>query len=63
MFSANTQWTVPRQTTLAKSDSCGFGFTIKGEAPSIVVEIEPDSPADVCHTHVLIKPDSKIFAR
>lgn len=51
VFSARTEWTAPRLMTLTKDDVCGFGFTIKGEAPSVIVEVEPDSPADVSYVN------------
>ena len=47
VFSAQNEWTIPRTIGLTKDDENGFGFTIMGDNPSRVVEVEADSSAQV----------------
>lgn len=47
MFAAAKEWTTPRTVSLVKEPVNGFGFTIKGECPSQIVDVIPGGPAEV----------------
>lgn len=46
IFSAKTQWSAPRTVTLQKRPE-GFGFSVRGDMPVIVADVESQSVAEV----------------
>ena len=52
VFSAKHHWSVPRTVKLKKSDTEGFGFSVRGDAPVVVAGVDRKSLAEVkyfCH--------------
>lgn len=48
IFSAKRHWTAPRLIQMQKgSESEGFGFSVRGDAPVIIAVVENNSLADV----------------
>lgn len=50
IFSAKRHWTAPRLVQLHRGrNSDGFGFSVRGDAPVIVANVESSSLAEVLH--------------
>ena len=47
VFSAKHHWTPPRTVQLTKKEDEGYGLSVRGAAPVVVVGVEQDSLADV----------------
>ena len=47
VFSAKHQWTHPRTVQLTKKEKDGYGLSLRGNAPVVVLGVEQDSLADV----------------
>lgn len=45
IFNSRNQWAAPRTVVLRRSPTEGFGFSVRGDSPVIVADIEPDSVA------------------
>ncbi|KAJ8303299.1 hypothetical protein KUTeg_019695 [Tegillarca granosa] len=46
IFNAKNEWSVPRTVVLEKSTTQGFGFSVRGDSPVIVADIETGSVAE-----------------
>ena len=49
VFSAKHDWSPSRVVHLTRRDSAGYGFSVRGGAPVVVVGVEPGSLADLAH--------------
>ena len=47
IFSAKHHWSVPRTVKLKKTDTEGFGFSVRGDAPVVVAGVDRKSLAEV----------------
>jgi hypothetical protein len=47
IFNAKNEWSAPRTVTLDRNPDQGFGFSVRGDAPVRVAEMEPGSVAEV----------------
>ena len=54
IFNSKNQWAAPRTVVLRRLPTEGFGFSVRGDSPVIVADIEPDSVAGVSSTFVII---------
>ncbi|KAK7114719.1 rhophilin-1-like [Littorina saxatilis] len=45
IFNSKNQWSAPRAVVLQRQPTEGFGFSVRGDSPVIVADIEPDSVA------------------
>nr|KAG5712634.1 hypothetical protein BaRGS_029689 [Batillaria attramentaria] len=45
IFNSRNQWAAPRTVVLRRTPTEGFGFSVRGDSPVIVADIEPDSVA------------------
>ncbi|PVD20306.1 hypothetical protein C0Q70_18460 [Pomacea canaliculata] len=45
IFNSRNQWSPPRTVVLQRSPSEGFGFSVRGDSPVIVADLEPESVA------------------
>ena len=49
VFSAKHDWRPARTVHLTRKDKTGYGFSVRGGAPVVVVGVEPGSLADLAH--------------
>ena len=49
VFSAKHDWRPARTVHLTRKDRTGYGFSVRGGAPVVVVAVEPGSLADLAH--------------
>lgn len=47
IFNAKNEWSAPRTVTLDRNPDQGFGFSVRGDAPVRVAEMEPGSVAEI----------------
>ena len=47
VFNAKNQWSAPRTVILNRASDQGFGFSVRGDCPVKVADIEPGSVAEV----------------
>ena len=52
IFSAKHSWSVPRTVNLKKTDTEGFGFSVRGDAPVVIAGVDRKSLAEVL-THLI----------
>ncbi|XP_046377278.1 rhophilin-2-B-like isoform X2 [Haliotis rufescens] len=45
IFNSRNEWSAARRVQLDRSEDEGFGFSVRGDSPVMVAEIEPDSVA------------------
>ncbi|KAK6186398.1 hypothetical protein SNE40_008440 [Patella caerulea] len=45
IFNAKNEWSPPRLVSLNRDQGQGFGFSVRGDSPVIIADIEPDSVA------------------
>ncbi|BFZ19639.1 hypothetical protein BsWGS_22678 [Bradybaena similaris] len=48
IFNATSDWSAPRCVVLERNPNEGFGFSVKGDSPVVIADIEPDSVASRC---------------
>lgn len=53
IFNAKNEWSAPRTVTLDRNPDQGFGFSVRGDAPVRVAEMEPGSVAEVTENKTL----------
>ena len=56
VFSAKHHWSVPRTVKLKKTDTEGFGFSVRGDAPVVVAGVDRKSLAEVSMKHQINSP-------
>lgn len=56
IFNARNEWSAPRSVILKKNHDQGFGFSVRGDSPVRIAEIELGSVAEVSHviSHVIL---------
>jgi len=47
IFNAKSNWSAPRNVTLTRPPVQGYGFSVRGDCPVKIAEIEPGSVAEV----------------
>ena len=47
VFNANNDWSAPRSVTLERDPSEGFGFSVRGDSPVVIADLEKGSVAEV----------------
>jgi hypothetical protein len=47
VFNAKNHWTAPRTLALDRPPGQGYGFSVRGDCPVKVADIEPGSVAEV----------------
>jgi hypothetical protein len=47
IFNASSEWSAPRTITLERQQNEGFGFSVRGDSPVTVADIEEGSVAAV----------------
>ena len=47
LFNAKNHWSAPRNVILNRANDQGFGFSVRGDSPVKVADIEPGSVAEV----------------
>lgn len=52
IFNAKNQWTIPRVVTLNRQTDQGFGFSVRGDCPVKVADIERGSVAEKCQLSI-----------
>ncbi|GFO30993.1 rhophilin-2-like protein [Plakobranchus ocellatus] len=48
VFNANNDWSAPRAVTLERQPDEGFGFSVRGDSPVVIADLEKGSVAERC---------------
>ena len=60
IFNAQNHWSAPRTVVLNRAMDQGFGFSVRGDCPVKVADIEPGSVAEV--EYIAVSSENQHFA-